>query len=197
MKKHLTLACLLASGSLLAIPPKDNPQSRNRYAHSADRIETSVNRMMLPRTGQQRLIPPTLSLKKNNGLNLTNKVKPSSMMPGNLCGYLINSSDNTHEYEIDGWTNLNPTTGVMENLWTDNFCMSGSPLQTVFVRDGRLCGYNIFWFFGEIYGISYVELDLATGETLVNEDFSDTDKLFLSVAYVPASDEIYGFMYSS
>ncbi|MDE7441840.1 MAG: choice-of-anchor J domain-containing protein [Muribaculaceae bacterium] len=116
------------------------------------------------------------------------------MLPGNLCGYLIYSSDKTHVYDMVGWNTLNPTTGVMKNLWTDNFCMSGSPLQTVFVRDGRLCGYNIFWFFGEIYGISYVELDLATGETLVNEDFSDTDKLFLSVAYVPASDEIYGFI---
>ncbi len=193
MKRLITLIGLTALSSVVGLYASRRSDTGRFMPDREDRLIQNVRRfpsdVSLAKV-EVKDINPLLRKK-----SLHNELLPSETvsLPGDLCGYLVYSSDTEHVFDMLGWNLIDRENGQLNNMWVDQYSMSGYPLQSVFIRDGRLCGYYMFIFFDEIYRLSYVELDLETGEILSAQDFTDSAKLFMSGAYIPSTDEIYGF----
>lgn len=193
MKRLITLTGLMALTSVAGLQATECSTRQRTLPEVEDRLTQHMRHFPSnPSDAQIKDGNPNPLLRytpSRNSLLLPN----ATALTADLYGYLVYSEDSEHVYEMIGWNIVNPTDGQFNNLWVDEYAYSGSPLQSVFIRNNRLCGYDVFMFFGEIYGISYIELDLETGKTLVADEFTDSNNLFMSAAYTPVTDKIYGF----
>lgn len=92
--------------------------------------------------------------------------------------------------------------GTYTFLWNNAMASYGMNLNNGWLRNGRLCGLAVLNYGGLIMGYNYVEFDPATGQPLKEESVSpgntiDMGTYYLSCAYVPEEDRVYGFTQTS
>lgn len=112
----------------------------------------------------------------------------------NLYGYL----NYTKTYgRSQGWYRFTPDN--IEMMWKDplfTYDNGYGELQTSWVKDNKLCGFDNFFQYGYLWGQTYYEIDLATGEvteTIDDEDCLYDGGIFLSTAYDPEENVVYGY----
>lgn len=113
----------------------------------------------------------------------------------NIFGFLgyCQSTTSEDEQTRNGWYKINGEDGSTEVVWYDTLFGSYGTYFTVgWVRDGRLCGY-----YGNASQKFYMEFDVKTGEKLTETEIDvqgeNAHKHFLTGAYNPADDCVYGF----
>lgn len=93
------------------------------------------------------------------------------------------------------WVEL--TSDGYDVKWADqDYWLQGEvKLDIGWIRDGKLCGYATKLFMGQqLLGYYYKEFDLSTGlSTLTKEMDFENSNLFMTAAYSPDSDMIFGF----
>lgn len=112
----------------------------------------------------------------------------------NLYGYLNYSKTYGRS---QGWYRFLPDN--IEMLWKDplfTYQNSYGELQTSWIKDNKLCGFDNFFQYGYLWGQTYYEIDLTTGEvteTIDDEDCIYDGGIFLSAAYDPEENVVYGY----
>lgn len=112
----------------------------------------------------------------------------------NLYGYL-NYSKTYSRYQ--GWYKFLPDN--LELQWRDplfTYDNGYGELETSWVKDNKLCGFDNWYQYGYLWGQTYYELDLTTGEvteTIDDEDCLYDGGIFLSAAYDPEENVVYGY----
>lgn len=96
-----------------------------------------------------------------------------------------------------GWYKFLPDN--LEMLWRDPLSSSTygyGELESSWIKDDKLCGFASWFQYGYLWGQTYYELDLATGEiteTIDDEDCIYDGGIFLSTAYDPEENVVYGY----
>lgn len=98
-----------------------------------------------------------------------------------------------------GWYALKQD-GSTEYLWTDKAGERGIPIQSGWMRDGKLCGISSLLAEGKLYALNYVEVNEATGRTILTEGIPVASDNYLNYylisAYNPDADRVYGYGWS-
>lgn len=132
----------------------------------------------------------------------TKRSKKASSLSGrageaqDLWGYLGYYDDPNYEYPLLGMNAIGAD-GSYSLVWPDWSAQAGMPMQAGYIRDGRFCGYLMVSYFGEILGLYHKEMDLNTGESVSDQEFTSLDRLYITAAYVPSTDELYGYSYTA
>lgn len=119
-----------------------------------------------------------------------------------IMGYQYNLYENTFDTGLFQFSASGDDTGL---LWKDalaykNNSASGKVMTSGWIRNGRLCGFVTDYPTPNREYYKYVERDLTTGSVLKEMDIdlsSDWTNFFLSVAYCPVDDQIYGYGFNS
>lgn len=117
-----------------------------------------------------------------------------------IYGWLTSYTDPEGLYPNVGLNEID-LNGSYTNMFTRNDGISGGG----FIRNGNVCLYSLEAWYGYIQGAWYREFDIQTGEKVVEIEISvydeyyneDMSNLFVSFAYNPAEDMIYGYSYNA
>lgn len=168
--------------------PAANALTPIRDAHRSQPV--SKFRRAIPRVSQ--------GLESAQTLDVTSQVRakaPLKVTAGgtDLQGYRV-AGLSSAKY---GWYKFNSDAYSMvwaDPLWdTSNY--SFGQLETAWVRDNRVCGFEHWTQYGYFWGQLYYEIDIKTGEILVeseDEDCIDTG-WFITCAYDAENDIVYGY----
>lgn len=194
----LRILCLLAFSALFA--EADNPFGLEGKVHSApsDSTDKSIGNKFVSHKDD---IPhlSTILEEKNISSSDSSKQKVSSYSLNSsaetyLYAYLKSSCDNNHP---KGWYGI--LSDNINQLWIDPFnteATNNRGLQTSWVKDGRLCGFDNLYKYGYLWGQTYYEVDISTGQIICSSDDLDCiyeGGVFLSACYDPEENVVYGY----
>lgn len=139
--------------------------------------------------------PRTISDMPKMAPNLASAREASEATAGTY-GFLYFFSDTNLK---QGFYQIN-TPAPNTYLWTDYYTDNSMVLNSGWIRNGNLCGLNIFRFMGGVLFYGQVELNIQTGELLdfhqLTYDANDMTNVFLTTAYRVFDDKVYGYGYS-
>lgn len=96
-----------------------------------------------------------------------------------------------------GWYRFLPD--ALELQWKDPLFTSGygyTEFNASWVKDNKICGFTNWMQYGMLWGQEYYEIDMTTGqitENIQDEDCIYDGGIFLSAAYDPEEDVVYGY----
>lgn len=125
---------------------------------------------------------------------------------GGSAGRMFGYNSDFNVTNVRGLYELN-TTGQADLMWYDDLVYPDGPdsffnvvMTAGWVRNGRLCGFESNFPYVSADYIKYVEHDLETGDILLETDIpatnTDWSKFWVTAAYCPMNDRIYGFGFS-
>lgn len=190
------LIAFTALGSYAAkpfgLPGKMKVAPRGTIASSIG-LAKDANHKSFPKRVQSAPMQQIIELNSPSSSN--NKVRSYATAGGtNLYGYLNYTHDDEHS---QGWYQF--LSDDIKQIWSDplfTYDNYYAELQTSWVRDGKLCGYDNLWLYGYFWGQTYYEIDLETGYVETSEDDEDCiwdGGVFMSVCYDPEEDVVYGY----
>lgn len=144
---------------------------------------------------QRQEAKPNLQKATTNQANANKQaISKISLSGANLRGWLA-----ANEYTEPGFYQLD-TDGKYKMLWTNEVASMGISLLNGWIKDNKLIGLGSFSSGGLIFYYNMLEFDLSTGrpinETPIGDDgLIHLNTYYLSSAYVPEEDRIYGFTY--
>ncbi len=161
-------------------PAKSFDTHLRRDLRSARAMRTTPFEMQMPKAAEPKFTESAPARVTANGTN--------------LYGYLnFTRSYNNNQ----GWYQFNPD-GIT-CLWRDplfTYDNGYGELQTSWVREGKLCGFDNWYQYGYFWGQTYYEIDLKTGtitSMIDDEDCIWDAGVFMSAVYDPEEDAVYGY----
>lgn len=116
-----------------------------------------------------------------------------------LSGASFNGWLDPNENEDGGWYTLD-SDGNYKKIWTNQMSQIGIQLLNGWIKGDRLCGLGSFTIGATVAYYNYLELDLANGEILKEESIAgqyiDDSTYYITSAYVPSEDRVYGYTYT-
>lgn len=185
---YAAAAVTLCAGSMAAwalTPPSDSPLRKSGPVNRFQRVDTRVARGMTPAS--------VLSTRANTTVSSSGS-GPMRVTAGGteLYGYLTaghgGNDHGLYRFDAQGFS----------KVWKDPlFSMDHSygQLNTAWVRNGRLCGFEHWFEYGYFWGQEYYELDLKTGELVTDETDEDCIEVgwFINACYDSDTDTVYGY----
>jgi len=178
-------AATLTAGSLTENVPLQPP------VEGAEYVPAETMRLMLSRNNtqeRQRLLQTTASFTEGN-------LSMASLSGAKLQGWLSG-----YDKTATGWYTLD-TDGKYKMTWASDLPV---PLNLTcgWIKGDRICGLSSMSSGGLVMAYYYTEYDSKTGELLDLKDISGEGKIYLSTyyisaAYVPSEDRIYGYTYAT
>lgn len=131
--------------------------------------------------------------------SLHSPFKKSTLSKTSLSGAHLRGWLTANEDAEPGFYQLD-TDGSYRMLWTNELASMGIYLLNGWIKDDKLVGLGSFSSGGLVFYYNMLEFDLATGRPINEIPIGDDglihlDTYYLSSAYVPGEDRIYGFTY--
>lgn len=184
----LTAAILLmATGSATAaspLPGRPVGTKIEREAPESGRLILNQTSAGIDREMQQRPAP------------ISGQQRPISRT--SLSGAQLHTWLGGSETDVAGWYSFD-TDGSYRLEWSNEIYASmGINITNGWMRDNRLCGLGVMNMGGMIFYYNYVEFDPVTGQMLKEEGLAPNNQIdmgtyYISCAYVPEEDRIYGY----
>lgn len=175
-------ACAVTASALT--PPANSPLKRkapvDRFRHNT--VAASV-----------RGVHPTVAPLHAGRIAMASNA-PQRITSGGTALYGYRTAG--HSQYDDGWYRFDANGFTMQ--WSDplfTYDNGYGQLNSAWVRNGRLCGFDHWFQYGYFWGQEYYEIDLSSGMIVTDETDEDCidNGWFINACYDPESDTIYGY----
>lgn len=186
---YAVAALTLCAGSMAAwalTPPADSPLRKSGPVNRFQRADVRVAKGMTPAAALSGSATTSV---------LTPGQAPMRVTAGGteLYGYLTYTRSEKNDY---GLYRFDPQ--GFTKIWKDPLFVYDedyAQLNSSWVRNGRLCGFEHYFAYDQLWGQQYYEIDLKTGKKVTDEIDEDCVNVgwFINACYDSDTDTVYGY----